>query len=57
VYGRKEALTEDERYALPSAQFPACAAASADSQRPSQPAKLPTISGTQAMREIDWNLL
>jgi hypothetical protein len=29
VHGRKEALTEDERYALPSAQFPACAAASA----------------------------
>ena len=26
------------------------------SQRPSRPAKLPTISGTQAMREIDWNL-
>ena len=32
MHGRKEAFTEDERYALPSAQLPACAAASADSR-------------------------
>ena len=38
-------------------QFLACAAESADSRVPSRPAKLPIISGTQAMREIERNLL
>ena len=33
------------------------AAESADSRVPSRPAKLPIISGTQAMREIERNLL
>ena len=42
---------------LPSAQFLACAAESADSRVPSRPAKLPIISGTQAMREIERNRL
>jgi class 3 adenylate cyclase len=35
----------------------ACAAGSADSRVPSLPAKLPIISGMQAMREMDRNLL
>jgi transposase len=37
--------------------IPCCAAGSADSRVPSLPAKLPIISGMQAMREIDRNLL
>ena len=40
-----------------SALFLVCAAASARSPATSPPAKLPIISGTQAMREIDRNLL
>jgi hypothetical protein len=40
-----------------SEQFLAFAAASARSPATSPPAKPPIISGTQAMREIDRNLL
>jgi transposase len=42
---------------VPSGPFRACAAGSADSRIPSPPAKHPIISGTQAMHEIDRNLL
>jgi hypothetical protein len=40
-----------------SAQFLASAAGSGHSLGPSPLTKPPIISGTQDMREIDWNLL
>jgi hypothetical protein len=43
--------------AAPSRQFLACADRSAESPIPSWPAKLLIISGTQAIREIERNLL